>query len=105
MYSARFGAVVTALCWQTYVMKLAKSGSDGEKVFLLLESGTRFHTVQVRMHETDTAESLSSICTHCTGCATAWHSFFFRAMLGAARPDGPAVLLMWLLMYTSCILV
>jgi hypothetical protein len=33
---------------QTYVLKLSKSGSDGEKVFLLLESGTRFHTVQVR---------------------------------------------------------
>lgn len=31
---------------QTYVLKLAKSGSDGEKVFLLLESGARFHTVQ-----------------------------------------------------------
>lgn len=31
---------------QTYVLKLAKSGSDGEKVFLLLESGSRFHTVQ-----------------------------------------------------------
>jgi hypothetical protein len=29
------------------VLKLAKSGSDGEKVFLLLESGARFHTVQV----------------------------------------------------------
>jgi hypothetical protein len=33
---------------QTYVLKLAKSGADGEKVFLLLESGARFHTVQVR---------------------------------------------------------
>ena len=32
---------------QTYVLKLAKSGSEGEKVFLLLESGARFHTVQV----------------------------------------------------------
>ena len=29
-------------------MKLAKSGSEGEKVFLLLESGSRLHTVQVR---------------------------------------------------------
>ncbi len=36
---------------QTYVLKLAKSGSDGEKVFLLLESGTRFHTVQVGRRE------------------------------------------------------
>jgi hypothetical protein len=32
------------------VLKLAKSGSDGEKVFLLLESGTRFHTVQVHIN-------------------------------------------------------
>lgn len=31
------------------MLKLAKSGSDGEKVFLLLESGTRFHTVQVQL--------------------------------------------------------
>lgn len=28
-------------------MKLAKSGTEGEKVFLLLESGSRLHTVQV----------------------------------------------------------
>jgi hypothetical protein len=32
---------------QTYVLKLSKSGSDGDKIFLLLESGSRFHTVQV----------------------------------------------------------
>ncbi|KIY97196.1 hypothetical protein MNEG_10764 [Monoraphidium neglectum] len=32
---------------KTYVLKLAKSGSEGEKVFLLLESGSRLHTVQV----------------------------------------------------------
>lgn len=37
----------TTLTHQTYVLKLAKSGSEGEKVFLLLESGSRFHTVQV----------------------------------------------------------
>jgi hypothetical protein len=30
------------------VLKLAKSGTEGEKVFLLLESGSRFHTVQAR---------------------------------------------------------
>lgn len=34
--------------WQTYVLKLAKSGEEGEKVLLLIESGVRFHTVQVR---------------------------------------------------------
>jgi len=33
---------------QTYILKLSKSGSEGEKVFLLLESGSRLHTVQVR---------------------------------------------------------
>eukprot|EP00877_Chromochloris_zofingiensis_P000091 jgi/Chrzof1/10082/Cz04g26130.t1 len=32
---------------KVYILKLAKSGADGDKVFLLLESGTRFHTVQV----------------------------------------------------------
>jgi hypothetical protein len=48
------------LSLQTYVLKLAKSGSDGEKVFLLLESGTRFHTVQVR-----------GPCKHCT-LAACW---------------------------------
>ncbi len=32
---------------QTYVLKLARSGEDGEKVYLLLESGARFHTTQV----------------------------------------------------------
>jgi len=32
---------------QTYLLKLARSGEDGEKVFLVLESGTRFHTTQV----------------------------------------------------------
>jgi predicted ribosome quality control (RQC) complex YloA/Tae2 family protein len=30
---------------QTYVLKLARSGEDGEKAFLLLESGSRLHTV------------------------------------------------------------
>ena len=32
---------------QTYVLKMARSGEDGEKVFLLLESGSRFHTTEV----------------------------------------------------------
>eukprot|EP00883_Tetradesmus_obliquus_P009930 jgi/Sobl393_1/2641/SZX66696.1 len=38
---------------KTYVLKLSKSGSDGEKVFLLLESGSRFHTVQVMYDKPD----------------------------------------------------
>ena len=33
---------------QTYIMKLARSGEDGEKVHIVLESGVRFHTTQVR---------------------------------------------------------
>ena len=32
---------------QTYVLKLSKSGGDGDKVFLLLESGARLHTTEV----------------------------------------------------------
>mgnify|MGYP007061253090 CR=1 FL=1 len=32
---------------QTYVLKLSRSGEEGEKVLLLIESGTRIHTVQV----------------------------------------------------------
>ena len=32
---------------QTYMLKLSKSGEDGEKAFLVLESGSRFHTTQV----------------------------------------------------------
>ncbi len=34
-------------CMQTYVLKMARSGEDGEKIFLLLESGSRFHTTEV----------------------------------------------------------
>lgn len=33
---------------QTYMLKLSKSGEEGDKVFLVLESGVRFHTCQVR---------------------------------------------------------
>ncbi len=33
---------------QTYLLKLARSGEEGEKVLLVLESGVRFHTTQVR---------------------------------------------------------
>ena len=41
------GLFLWCLRVQTYVLKLAKSGEDGEKVFLLLESGARFHTTEV----------------------------------------------------------
>ena len=33
---------------QTYIIKLSRSGEEGEKAHLVLESGTRFHTTQVR---------------------------------------------------------
>jgi predicted ribosome quality control (RQC) complex YloA/Tae2 family protein len=33
---------------KTYVLKLSKSGEEGEKHLLLLESGARFHTIEVR---------------------------------------------------------
>jgi len=36
-------------CSQTYVLKLSRSGGDGDKMFLLLESGSRFHTTEVRV--------------------------------------------------------
>ena len=32
---------------KTYVLKLARSGEDGEKALLLIESGVRLHTVEV----------------------------------------------------------
>lgn len=32
---------------QTYLLKLGTSGKDGEKVLLVLDSGTRFHTTKV----------------------------------------------------------
>ena len=32
---------------QTYLLKLQRSGEDGYKTFLLMESGQRFHTTQV----------------------------------------------------------
>lgn len=35
---------------QTYLLKLARSGEEGEKVFVVLESGTRFHTTKVIIH-------------------------------------------------------
>ena len=32
---------------QTYMLKLARSGEDADKAFVVLESGTRFHTTVV----------------------------------------------------------
>ena len=35
------------LCVQTYMLKLARSGEEAEKAFIVLESGVRFHTTKV----------------------------------------------------------
>ena len=33
---------------QTYLLKMSRSGEEGEKTFLLLEAGVRLHTTEVR---------------------------------------------------------
>ena len=52
-----------AACLQTYMLKLSKSGEEGEKVFLVLESGTRFHTTQVTAFKAVSRRLLSRSCT------------------------------------------
>ncbi len=47
---ANTASCILMLLVQTYMLKLAKSGEDGEKAFLVLESGSRFHTTQVLLH-------------------------------------------------------
>ncbi|EFN57403.1 hypothetical protein CHLNCDRAFT_57209 [Chlorella variabilis] len=44
---------------KTYVLKLARSGEDGEKVLLLIESGVRFHTVQAMPEKADTPSNFT----------------------------------------------
>ncbi|KAK9805687.1 hypothetical protein WJX72_012021 [[Myrmecia] bisecta] len=44
---------------KTYMLKLAKSGEDGEKAFLVLESGTRFHTTQFIKEKSDTPSNFT----------------------------------------------
>ena len=34
-------------CMQTYLLKMSRSGEEGEKTFLLLEAGVRLHTTEV----------------------------------------------------------
>lgn len=82
---------------QTYVLKLAKSGSDGEKVFLLLESGTRFHTVQVRRSNCGqhTHQHSSSVGCH-TRAAANWP---WKLFIGLAPPP---LYLAWQLLQGSC---
>jgi hypothetical protein len=65
--------MLCAVCWQhlqTYVLKLAKSGADGDKVFLLLESGSRLHTVQVS-HQAPRQQAVAAQATAAAGDATA----------------------------------
>lgn len=47
MLSTQLGIHSMSACLQTYLLKLQKSGEDGFKTFLVLESGQRFHTTQV----------------------------------------------------------
>ncbi|GAB4824054.1 hypothetical protein N2152v2_011100 [Parachlorella kessleri] len=44
---------------KTYVLKLSRSGEEGEKVLLLIESGTRLHTVQAMPPKSDTPSNFS----------------------------------------------
>ncbi len=38
---------------KVYILKLARSGEDGDKVLLLVDSGSRFHTVETMPEKTD----------------------------------------------------
>lgn len=44
---------------QTYILKLSRSGEDGEKVLLLLESGSRFHTTQMIRDKSNTPSNFT----------------------------------------------
>eukprot|EP00891_Asterochloris_glomerata_P005087 jgi/Astpho2/5087/fgenesh1_pg.00072_%23_10_t len=44
---------------KTYMLKLSKSGEEGEKVFLVLESGTRFHTTQYQKEKSNTPSNFT----------------------------------------------
>ncbi|KAL4425918.1 hypothetical protein ABPG75_009934 [Micractinium tetrahymenae] len=44
---------------KTYVLKLARSGEDGDKVLLLIESGARFHTVEAMPEKADTPSNFT----------------------------------------------
>ncbi|KAL4420985.1 hypothetical protein ABPG77_001304 [Micractinium sp. CCAP 211/92] len=44
---------------KTYVLKLARSGEDGDKVLLLIESGVRYHTVEAMPEKADTPSNFT----------------------------------------------
>ena len=44
---------------KTYILKLARSGDDGEKVYLLIESGVRFHTIDAMPSKNDVPSNFS----------------------------------------------
>ncbi|GFH06695.1 uncharacterized protein HaLaN_01365 [Haematococcus lacustris] len=44
---------------KTYVLKLARAAEEGEKLFLLLESGSRFHSTQVLPDKSDVPSNFS----------------------------------------------
>ena len=54
---ALWAANVYDLSPRTYVLKLARSGEDGDKALLLVESGVRLHTVPVRCRPRSTARA------------------------------------------------
>ncbi len=60
-------ALVRADLAQTYVLKLARSGEDGDKVLLLIESGVRYHTVEVGWGKGQTTAGVSMQAAHKLG--------------------------------------
>ncbi|PSC75362.1 nuclear export mediator factor Nemf-like isoform X1 [Micractinium conductrix] len=44
---------------KTYVLKLARSGEDSDKVLLLVESGVRFHTIEAMPEKADTPSNFT----------------------------------------------
>ncbi|CAK0786952.1 hypothetical protein CVIRNUC_010166 [Coccomyxa viridis] len=44
---------------KTYIIKLSRSGEEGEKAHLVLESGTRFHTTQYIKEKADTPSNFT----------------------------------------------
>eukprot|EP00798_Chlamydomonas_sp_ICE-L_P022484 gene22484-29610_t len=52
---------------KTYVLKMARSGEDGEKIFLLLESGSRFHTSEVTRAKSSIPSNFTLLCWNSAG--------------------------------------
>jgi hypothetical protein len=64
---------------QTYLLKLQRSGEDGYKTFLLMESGQRFHTTQVCACMRNFPPGVSCVCLDIARdsvCTSVTHSAF-----------------------------